>query len=81
MAIPPDSVRGLILFARPANPWVLLSARLTVWVALSVLAALTPVYNAGAPVWVWPFALVACLLMAGQAIGAMRGKRSGSRSG
>ncbi|MDH6486608.1 hypothetical protein [Streptomyces sp. SAI-127] len=74
MAIPPDSVRGLILFARPTNPWSLLSARLAVWAALSVLSVLTPVYNADAPLWIWPFALVASLLMAGQTIGAMRSK-------
>lgn len=49
MAIPPDSARGLILFARPTNPWALLSARLAVWAAFSVLSVLTPVYNADAP--------------------------------
>ncbi|WP_033287042.1 hypothetical protein [Streptomyces sp. NRRL F-525] len=74
MAISPDSIRGLILFARPTNPWALLRTRLTVWAALSLLSALTPVYNADAPLWIWPFALIACLLMAGQTIGAMRSK-------
>jgi len=49
MAIPPDSIRGLILFARPTNPWLLLSARLVAWTALSLLPALTSVYNADAP--------------------------------
>lgn len=78
MAIRPDSIRGLILFARPTNPWLLLSARLVAWAALSLLSALTPVYNADAPLWIWPFALLACLLMAGQAIGAMRSKKQGS---
>ena len=80
MAIPPDSIRGLILFARPTNPWALLRARLTVWAALSLLSALTPVYNADAPLRIWPFALIACLLMAGQTIGAMRSKsQAGTR--
>ncbi|MET7694535.1 hypothetical protein ABZT06_42590 [Streptomyces sp. NPDC005483] len=78
MAIPPGSVRGLVLFARPANPWVLLSARLAVWAALSVLSVLTPLYNADAALWIWPFALIACLLMAGQTIGAIRSKSQGS---
>jgi hypothetical protein len=78
MAIPPDSVRGIVLFARPTNPWALLSTRLVVWAALSVLAVLTPVYNADAPLWIWPFAVIACLLMAGQTIGAMKTKSRGS---
>ncbi|RPE39675.1 hypothetical protein EDD90_2692 [Streptomyces sp. Ag109_O5-1] len=77
MAIPPDSIRGLILFACPTNPWLLLSTRLTVWAALSLLSALTPLYNTDAPLWIWPFALIACLLMAGQTIGAMRSKSQG----
>lgn len=45
---------------------------------LSTLAALTPVYNSGAPVWIWPLSLVACLLMAGQTLGAMRRRVSGA---
>lgn len=77
MAIPPDSMRGLVLFARPTNPWALLSARLVVWAALSLLSVLTPVHNADAPPWIWPFALIASLLMAGQTIGAMRSKGHG----
>ncbi|WP_329257834.1 hypothetical protein OG223_36070 [Streptomyces sp. NBC_01478] len=78
MAIPPDSVRARILFARPTNPWALLSARLAVWAALSLLSALTPLYNADAPLWIWPFALIACLLMAGQTVSAMRSKNQGA---
>ncbi|WP_405848923.1 hypothetical protein [Streptomyces sp. NBC_01518] len=74
MAIPPDSVRGLILFARPTSPWALLCTRLAAGTALSLLSALTPVHSTDAPLWIWPFVLIACLLMAGQAIGVMRSK-------
>ncbi|MGW1559159.1 hypothetical protein ACWCQ1_21950 [Streptomyces sp. NPDC002144] len=74
MAIPPDSVRGYIVLARPTNPWALLVARLTFWSALSTLSALTPFYIADAPLWIWPLALIACLLMAWQTVDAIRGK-------
>lgn len=67
-------MRGRILFARPTNRWALLCTRLAAWTALSLLSALTPVYSTDAPLWIWPFALIACLLMAGQAIGVMRSK-------
>jgi hypothetical protein len=78
VAIAPDSIRGRLIHARPTNPWTLLWGRLVLWAALSVLAGLTPVFVPDAPVWIWPFALVACLLMVGQTIGVMRRKRSGS---
>ncbi|GAA0341089.1 hypothetical protein ACKI1I_31705 [Streptomyces turgidiscabies] len=78
MAVDPNSVRGRILYASPANSRALLLFRLLFWSTGSILAALTPVYNSGAPVWIWPPALVACLLMAGQTLGAMRRRASGT---
>ncbi|NEA62238.1 hypothetical protein [Streptomyces sp. SID12488] len=84
MTIAPDSVRGRLVHARRTNPWALLWGRLVLWAALSVLAGLTPVAVPGAPVWIWPFTLVACLLMAGRTIGVMRRKKrdgSGSEKG
>ncbi|MET7472757.1 hypothetical protein ABZT17_00130 [Streptomyces sp. NPDC005648] len=74
MAIPPDSVRGHLVLARPTNPWALLVARLLLWSALAALSALTPFCVADAPPWIWPFALVACLLMAWQTLDAIRRK-------
>jgi hypothetical protein len=78
---PPDSPRGRLVHARPTNSWALLWGRLVLWSALSVLAGLTPVSFADAPVRVWPFALVACLLMAGRSIGVMRSKKRGRENG
>ncbi|WP_371662096.1 hypothetical protein [Streptomyces sp. NBC_00280] len=78
MTIDPNSVRGRILYASPADSWALLSLRLVCWSAASTLSALTPAYNSGAPVWIWPLSLVACLLMAGQTVGAMRRRSSGT---
>ena len=77
MAIAPDSIRGRLIHARPTNPWALLWGRLVLWAALSVLAGLTPVFVPDAPVWIWPLALVACLLMVGQSVGVMRSKKRG----
>lgn len=71
MTIDRDSFRGRVMYARPTNPWLLLCGGLSVWAALSVLSVLTPVYNPGAPVWIWPIVLIACLLMAGQTAGAL----------
>lgn len=71
MTIDRNSFRGRLVYARPTNPWPLLWGRLTIWTALSVLSALTPAYNPGAPVWIWPLTLIACPLMAGQTAGAM----------
>ncbi|WP_369030601.1 MULTISPECIES: hypothetical protein [Streptomyces] len=79
MTIDPDSTRGRIIYARQANPWPLLWGRLALWAALSLLAGLTPFAVPDAPVWIWPLALVACLLMAGQTIGVMRSKGSGEK--
>ncbi|MGW1715806.1 hypothetical protein [Streptomyces sp. NPDC002156] len=79
MPIDPNSVRGHVLYASSANSWALLSTRLACWVTGATLSALTPAYNSGAPVWIWPLSLVACLLMAGRTIGAMRSKRGSEK--
>ncbi|MEH0419111.1 hypothetical protein [Streptomyces sp. B21-083] len=78
MTVDPSSVRGRIVYASPANSRALLVFRLLFWGTGSALAALTPANNGGAPVWIWPPALVACLLMAGQTLGAMRRRASGA---
>jgi hypothetical protein len=79
MTIDPDSLRGRIVYARPTDPWLLLWTRLAVWTALTVVSALTPVYNPDAPAWIWPVVLIACLLMAGQTVKAIRRKARGQK--